>query len=345
MRYRFIALCVSLLCAATAVPTHAAVSVSIGINVPVYPQMAVVPGYPVYYAPGLGANFFFYDGVYWVLEGDDWYMSSWYNGPWAFVEPAYVPYYVLRVPVRYYMAPPPYFRGWQRGEPPRWGRHWGPEWEQRSRGWDHWDRHAMPGPAPLPSYQRRYSGDRYPSPEQQANLQSRNYRYQPRAEVTRQLAQQQQGERRGPAVAQPRPQMEAPPMQRAPQMAPQRQQEGVMAPQQEARRDGQPRHEAGPGMPPQQMPAQQMPQQEARRDGQPRHEAGPRMPPQQMPPQQMPPQQMQQQMPQQQAPMAGPYPPQHAQQGRPEPPQEQRGRGRAREEGRDKREEGRPPGQ
>ena len=109
MRRGFIALCMSLLCAATAVPTQAAVSVSIGINVPVYPRMVVVPGYPVYYAPSLDANFFFYDGMYWVLQGDNWYMSSWYNGPWTIVEPAYVPYYVLRVPVRYYRAPPPYF--------------------------------------------------------------------------------------------------------------------------------------------------------------------------------------------------------------------------------------------
>src|SRR5438445_6357912 len=74
MRHIFIALCMSLLCAATAAPAHAAVSVSIGINVPVYPQMVVVPGYPVYYAPTLRANFFFYDGMYWVLEGDNWYM-------------------------------------------------------------------------------------------------------------------------------------------------------------------------------------------------------------------------------------------------------------------------------
>jgi hypothetical protein len=246
MRHRFIALCISLLCAATAAPTHAAVSVSIGINVPVYPRMVVVPGYPVYYAPTLGANFFFYDGMYWVLEGDSWYMSSWYNGPWVIVEPAYVPYYVLRVPVRYYMAPPPYFRGWQPSAPPRWGNHWGPQWEQQRHGWNHWNRRATPGPAPLPTYQRRYSGDRYPSPVQQANLQTRNYHYQPRTEVARQFVQQQQGERRGPAVAQQRP-----------QMAPQHRQERPT--QQEPRGGDQPRREAGPRMRPQQMAPQQAP--------------------------------------------------------------------------------------
>ena len=32
--------------------------VSIGINVPTYPQLVPVPGYPVYYAPGVNSNYF-----------------------------------------------------------------------------------------------------------------------------------------------------------------------------------------------------------------------------------------------------------------------------------------------
>jgi hypothetical protein len=40
--------------------------VSIGIDLPVYPELVRVPGYPVYYAPGVSSNFFFYDGMYWV---------------------------------------------------------------------------------------------------------------------------------------------------------------------------------------------------------------------------------------------------------------------------------------
>ena len=45
----------------------------------------------------------------------------------------------------------------------------------------------MPAPAPLPVYQRRYSGERYPRAEQQqAELQSHHYRYKPRNEVARQ---------------------------------------------------------------------------------------------------------------------------------------------------------------
>jgi hypothetical protein len=159
--------------------------VSIGINLPVYPQLVRVPNYPVYYAPGLQANFFFYDGMYWVLEGDNWYASSWYNGPWALVGPEYVPAYVLRIPVRYYRRPPVYFRGWRADAPPRWGEHWGSDWQQRRDGWDRRDRSPVPPPAPLPSYQRKFPHDRYPQAEQQPQLHGKNYRYQPRDPVVR----------------------------------------------------------------------------------------------------------------------------------------------------------------
>jgi len=159
--------------------------VSIGINVPAYPRLVAVPGYPVYYAPGLPANYFFFDGLYWVYDGNNWYASSWYNGPWGLVEPYAVPVYLLRVPVRYYRHPPPYFRAWRVDAPPRWGEHWGREWEDRRRGWDHGDRHAAPRPAPLPSYQRQYPVNRYPPPDQQQQLHERNYRYQPREGVAR----------------------------------------------------------------------------------------------------------------------------------------------------------------
>jgi hypothetical protein len=166
--------------------------VSIGINLPAYPALVRVPGYPVYYAPRLDVNFFFYDGMYWVYEGDNWYASSWYNGPWGLVDPQYVPLYVLRVPVRYYRAPPVYFRSWRADAPPRWGDHWGRDWEQHRSGWDRWNHRSAPAPAPLPVYQRRYSGDRYPQQiEQQQVLRNQNYRYQPRDPAVRQHDQQQ----------------------------------------------------------------------------------------------------------------------------------------------------------
>lgn len=64
-------------------------NLSIGINLPVYPQLVRVPGYPVYYAPDLNSNYFFYDGYYWVYQDDYWYQSDWYNGPWDLVQPIY----------------------------------------------------------------------------------------------------------------------------------------------------------------------------------------------------------------------------------------------------------------
>ena len=145
-----------------------------------------MPGYPVYYDPRSSSNYFFYDGAYWVFQGDNWYVSSWYNGPWQLVAPDYVPTFVLRVPVRYYRSPPPYFRAWYAHAPPRWGKHWGREWERSRAGWDRWDHRDVPRPAPLPAYQARYSGDRYPSaPEHQQSIRAEQYRYRAREVVTR----------------------------------------------------------------------------------------------------------------------------------------------------------------
>ncbi|MFN7120940.1 MAG: hypothetical protein ACK4NM_02790 [Hydrogenophaga sp.] len=173
-------------------PVHAQISVSIGINLPAYPQLQRVPGYPVYYAPQAPGNFFFYDGLYWVFEEDDWFYSSWYNGPWRLMEPVYVPVYLLRVPVRYYRRPPVYFSYWRAEAPPRWNERWGRDWEQRRAGWDRWDRSEAPAPAPLPDYQRNYPQDRYPQAEQQDNIRTERYRYQPREPAVRpQFAQPQ----------------------------------------------------------------------------------------------------------------------------------------------------------
>ena len=52
--------------------------------------------------------------------------------------------------------------GWQRDALPRWGERWGHDWEQHHQGWDHWDRNTPQVRAPLPVYQRQYSGNRYP---------------------------------------------------------------------------------------------------------------------------------------------------------------------------------------
>jgi hypothetical protein len=161
-------------------------SLDIGIHLPALPPLTLVPGSPVYYAPSIDANYFFYDGMYWVYQNDNWYSSSWYNGPWALVEPDVVPDFILRVPVRYYRRPPSYFHGWAANAAPRWDEHWGPAWTQKHSGWNHVDRAHVPPAAPIPTYQRRYTGNRYPTPQQQPALHSQNYKYEPREEVVRQ---------------------------------------------------------------------------------------------------------------------------------------------------------------
>ena len=140
--------------------------------------------------------------MYWVFVDDNWYASTWYNGPWELVAPDFVPLFILRVPVRYYRHPPYYFRTWYANGPPRWGEHWGGTWEQHHRGWNNWNRAAVPAPAPLPVYQRQYSGTRYPTAGQQYALQTQNYRYQPRDAVVQQHYQTATRAQSAPAPAQ-----------------------------------------------------------------------------------------------------------------------------------------------
>ena len=219
-----------LLCSITSASAQVSVGiglpgVSIGINLPVYPQLVAVPGYPVYYAPQMNSNYFFYDGLYWVYQRDNWYASSWYNGPWGLVSREAVPLFVLRVPVRYYRQPPAYFHGWRSDAPPRWDEHWGNTWAQNHGGWDNWNRSSVPAPAPLPAYQRQYSGNRYPRAEQQQVLQTQNYRYQPQEAVVQQHYQAQRVQS---------PQTAPAPAPQARQAAPQER----IAPQQEQRATG-----------------------------------------------------------------------------------------------------------
>ena len=199
MNIKFIVVCV-FLCASVAAEAQIRIGVGlpgvgIGINFGGYPDFAPIEGYPVYYAPQADANLFFYDGAYWVYADDRWYSSGWYNGPWDIVDRDLVPMYVLRVPVRYYRRQPAYFRGWAPDAPPRWGAHWGKDWERRHRNWNLWQRAAAPARAPLPVYQRAYTGDRYPHATEQRNLHQRNYRYEPRERVVRRQYEQRASDR------------------------------------------------------------------------------------------------------------------------------------------------------
>ena len=239
-------------------------NVSIGINLPVYPELVIVPGYPVYHAPRLEANYFFYDGMYWVYHDDHWYASSWYDGPWWFVGPEFVPVFVLRIPVRYYRRPPVYFHGWRHDAPPRWGHHWGHEWERHRSGWDRWNHHAVPLPAPLPVYQRQYSKDRYPRQvEHQQEIQKQNYRYQPHDPIVRQHYKEQAAPRTPVQQGSPRQEKQGVPgerdsrQQNIPRSEP-RMQGGPVAPRpQPLQRGGDDVQRSAPDSPPQRRPEAQ----------------------------------------------------------------------------------------
>lgn len=167
-------------------PAFAQASVSIAVDVIQYPVMQRIPGYPVYYAPHLHANYFFYDGLYWVYTDGEWYASPWYDGPWDLVAIDSVPLFVLRVPVRYYAAPPVMFSSWVMSAPPRWDTVWGPGWSRRHHNWQHWNRTAVPAPAPLPAYQQRFTRANYPDEAQRRELVQQHYRYAPHDPQTRQ---------------------------------------------------------------------------------------------------------------------------------------------------------------
>jgi hypothetical protein len=297
---------------------------NVSISLSSYPNLVRIPGYPVYYASGLNSNYFFYDGMYWIFEADRWYSSTWYNGPWNLVDPEYIPVYLLRVPVRYYRRPPDFFVGWQANSPPRWGEHWGNDWSQHRSGWDRWNRRAMPAPAPLPTYQRKYSGDRYPSQDQQPVLRSQNYRHDARDPLVR-----QQSEAHPPPKGQPEPaqrgRMESPPRRNAePAPAPQRPVPSV-------------RQETPPLPPPQrpqrarETPEQQRPQQAAPRVEErpaPRNNPQPQRETNQRPPAETP--QQHAQPPNEAKPAPRPAEPRHPGQQREQENPDERGQGRGR---------------
>jgi hypothetical protein len=101
------------------------VKIDIGIGVPPIvlttpPSLVVVPGTPVYYAPDVSANLFFYKGRYYTVANNIWSMAPAYGGPWAVIQIGQVPAPVVAVPVEYYKIPPGQLK--KHGPPPWAGR-------------------------------------------------------------------------------------------------------------------------------------------------------------------------------------------------------------------------------
>jgi hypothetical protein len=119
--------CVLMLAAAaamlvtTTLATAQDVKIDIGIGVPPIvlttpPSLVVVPGTPVYYAPDVLANLFFYKGRYYTVANGVWSMAPAYGGPWAVIQIGQVPAPVVAVPVEYYKIPPGQLK--KHGPPP-----------------------------------------------------------------------------------------------------------------------------------------------------------------------------------------------------------------------------------
>jgi len=134
MRYAVLGFCLTVACLIVQ-PAQAQVHVNIGINLPAPPQWVVVPGLPVYYAPGAPADVFQYNGQCYVFADGGWYVGPGHHGPWIAVAPQYVPAPLLRVPVRYYHEAPERWREWHPEKRPRWEHEYGREWDRHREGW------------------------------------------------------------------------------------------------------------------------------------------------------------------------------------------------------------------
>ena len=58
-------------------------SLRLGVNIGDRPQLAVVPGTPVYHAPSLPHNYFVYRQHYYLFHDGVWFLAVHYNGPWT----------------------------------------------------------------------------------------------------------------------------------------------------------------------------------------------------------------------------------------------------------------------
>ena len=123
-------LVIALAAGVLAAPARGA-DVHIGINIGVPPPpppvaveapppLVVVPRTPVYYAPELPYNYFYYGGLYYTFHDGNWFHAASYAGPWTFVAIERLPRPILAVPVTYYKVKPGH---WKEHGPPPWAGH------------------------------------------------------------------------------------------------------------------------------------------------------------------------------------------------------------------------------
>jgi len=117
----------------------AGVNVQVGISVPLPnvvisapPAVVLIPGTPVYYAPDVGIDIFFYSGHWYRPYEGGWYRATYYNGPWGYLPPARVPAVFTHLPPPGYHNIPP---GHQRIPYGQLKKNW-KEWDKEQR--NHW---------------------------------------------------------------------------------------------------------------------------------------------------------------------------------------------------------------
>ncbi|MEW5744749.1 MAG: hypothetical protein AB1805_04825 [Nitrospirota bacterium] len=90
----------------------AEVSINIGIGAPLPPPVIVVerppevvliPGTRVYFAPDIGdSELFFYSGYWYRRHGSAWYRAARYDGSWIHLPPRRVPVVFVKLPKGYH---------------------------------------------------------------------------------------------------------------------------------------------------------------------------------------------------------------------------------------------------
>jgi hypothetical protein len=87
-------------------PSSEAHGPSISIDIGEPPELVLVPGTSVYYAPSVPLTYFLYGQQYYLFTQGTWFAATTYDGPWIIVSKQDVPKPILAVPVAYYKVPP-----------------------------------------------------------------------------------------------------------------------------------------------------------------------------------------------------------------------------------------------